>query len=147
MKKTFKKNNKGGTLLIKDTIFGLSIHQNTPAQEYKVCENVMKNSIILGQYSSVITAEELDNLLPDFGKKQIHIRDIGMYRKSGYGQYSMQVEFRVNGESKTFKSHSTSSQTFDMDDEVEQHRIILEAVLNNCSEQIEDWADELNSQD
>jgi len=47
MKKNLNKINKGGTLLQNSTIFDLSIHQNTPAQEYKVCENVMNTYTVI----------------------------------------------------------------------------------------------------
>jgi hypothetical protein len=75
---------------------------------------------------------------------QVTILDTRINRSSGYGQYTIAIEFEFEGDKKTINLHSTESQLFDKAHGEENHsEIVMHGAKSSIEKAIENYIDSL----
>lgn len=75
---------------------------------------------------------------------QVTILDTRINRSSGYGQYTIAIEFEFEGDKKTISLHSTDSELFDKAHGEENHsEIVMDGAKSSIEKAIENYIDSL----
>lgn len=84
--------------------------------------------MIYSRYNTDSIKKLMSSLSLEFDDIDLNIRDIGLSRGNGYGQYYAYILICVNGIDKKISRHTTNSQLFDCEDENEQQDGILQMI-------------------
>lgn len=75
---------------------------------------------------------------------EVDIIDTRIKRKSGYGQYSIEIEISFEGKTKTIKLHTTDSQLFDKAYQEEDHsQIVMDGARSSIENAVIDYINSL----